>query len=322
MTVVRTEKLTKEYKHDFIEFEYGRMKINFVPKKTCALINLDLEVQKGEIFGLLGPNGAGKTTAIKILMSLIYPTKGRAWILDQPLDNIEVKTKLGYLPENPYFYDYLKGWEFLDFYGQLYGLNRVDRMKRSKELLKLVGIEYAANLPLKGYSKGMLQRIGLAQALLNNPTIVILDEPLGGLDPFGRKELRDLILSLNKDKGVTIFFSSHILSDVETVCDRVAILYKGRLKASGRLGELLSAKTNEWELTIEGLEESKIDDIKPNIKKVISHEKELFIVLDKQELLPIILERINRENAKLVSLVPRKETLEEYFIRMLGGNQE
>jgi ABC-2 type transport system ATP-binding protein len=321
MTVVRTEKLTKEYKHDFIEFEYGRMKVNFVPKKTRALIDLDLEVQQGEIFGLLGPNGAGKTTSIKILMSLIYPTKGKAWILDKPLDNISVKTKLGYLPENPYFYDYLKGWEFLDFYGQLYGLNKSERLKKAKELLKLVGIDYAANLPLKGYSKGMLQRIGLAQTLLNNPTVVILDEPLGGLDPFGRKEMRDIILSL-KEKGVTVFFSSHILSDVETICDRVAILYKGRLKALGKLGELLSAKINEWEITAEGLEESKISDLKPHIKNLIIQGKEIFIVLDKPDILPTVLDRINRENARLVSLVPRKETLEEYFIRSLGGNQE
>jgi len=321
MTVVRTEKLTKEYKHDFIEFEYGRMKVNFVPKKTCALIDLDLEVQQGEIFGLLGPNGAGKTTSIKILMSLIYPTKGKAWILDKPLDNISVKTKLGYLPENPYFYDYLKGWEFLDFYGQLYGLNKSERLKKAKELLKLVGIEYAANLPLKGYSKGMLQRIGLAQTLLNNPTVVILDEPLGGLDPFGRKEMRDIILSL-KEKGVTIFFSSHILSDVEMICDRVAILYKGRLKALGKLGELLSAKINEWEITTEGLEESKVSDLKPHIKKLITQGKEIFIVLDNPDILPTVLDRINRENARLISLVPRKETLEEYFIRTLGGNQE
>jgi len=321
MPVVRTEKLTKEYKHDFIEFEYGRMKVNFVPKKTCALIDLDLEVQQGEIFGLLGPNGAGKTTSIKILMSLIYPTKGKAWILDKPLDDVSMKTKLGYLPENPYFYDYLKGWEFLDFYGQLYGLNKSERLKRTKELLKIVGIEYAANLPLKGYSKGMLQRIGLAQTLLNNPTVVILDEPLGGLDPFGRKEMRDIILSL-KEKGVTVFFSSHILSDVETICDRVAILYKGRLKALGKLGELLSAKINEWEITAEGLEESKISDLKPHIKKLITQGKEIFIVLDKPDILPTVLDRINRENARLISLVPRKETLEEYFIRTLGGNQE
>jgi len=321
MPVVRTEKLTKEYKHDFIEFEYGRMKVNFVPKKTCALIDLDLEVQQGEIFGLLGPNGAGKTTSIKILMSLIYPTKGKAWILDKSLDDVNMKAKLGYLPENPYFYDYLKGWEFLDFYGQLYGLNKSERLKRAKELLKIVGIEYAANLPLKGYSKGMLQRIGLAQTLLNNPTVVILDEPLGGLDPFGRKEMRDIILSL-KEKGVTVFFSSHILSDVETICDRVAILYKGRLKALGKLGELLSAKINEWEITAEGLEESKISDLKPHIKKLITQGKEIFIVLDKPDILPTVLDRINRENARLISLVPRKETLEEYFIRTLGGNQE
>ncbi len=320
MTVVKTEKLSKEYKHDFIEFEFGRMKLNFVPKKTQALIDLDLEVQQGEIFGLLGPNGAGKTTAIKILMGLIYPTKGRAWILDKSLDNIDMKMKMGYLPENPYFYDYLKGWEFLDFYGQLYGLGRVERRKKITELLKLVNIEYAANRPLKGYSKGMLQRIGLAQSLLNDPTVVILDEPLTGLDPFGRKELRDIILSL-KEKGVTVFFSSHILTDVETICDRVGILYKGKLKAIGKLGELLSAKTNEWEITVQGLSESKLDDLKSNIKKVIIHDEELFIVVDNQEMLSTVLNRINQENAKIVSLVPRKETLEEYFIRTLGGNQ-
>ena len=203
MAIVETTHLTKVYVQDVIGVEYGRIKIRLKGRRVAALQDLNLTVNEGEIFGLLGPNGAGKTTVIKIFMGLIFPTEGNARIMGKPLGDRRVKAQIGFLPENPYFYDYLKGWEFLDYYGQLYGMDRRSRRPKIDEILELVGLTQAANLPLKGYSKGMLQRIGLGQALLNDPRIVFLDEPQSGLDPFGRKEMRDIILKLKeKEKDV------------------------------------------------------------------------------------------------------------------------
>ena len=185
--VIEIRGLSKIYVQDFIDFEHGRLKIRWKNRRIAALEDLSLDVEQGEIFGLLGPNGAGKTTTIKILMGIHYATRGTAKIMGMPLGFKPVKAKIGFLPENPYFYDYLSGWEFLDYYGQLYGMSRARRRKRIDELMEVVGIKHAASIPLKGYSKGMLQRIGLAQALLNDPEIVFLDEPQSGLDPMGRK---------------------------------------------------------------------------------------------------------------------------------------
>ena len=239
MIVIETKKLTKIYTHDFIDVEHGRLRFNWF-RRTVALNELDLQVHEGEIFGLLGPNGAGKSTTIKILMQILFPSSGSARIMERPLGDMGVKTQIGFLPENPAFYDYLKGHEFLDYYGVLYGMSKAQRRKRIPELFELVKLpDHAPNLPLKGYSKGMLQRIGLAQALLNDPRLVVLDEPQSGLDPLGRKEIRDIILTL-KERGKTVFFSSHILSDAELICDRVAILNRGKLTAQGELGNLLS----------------------------------------------------------------------------------
>ncbi|MCJ7752611.1 MAG: ABC transporter ATP-binding protein, partial [Armatimonadetes bacterium] len=217
-------------------------------RRVTILRGVDLVVDHGDVFGLIGPNGAGKTTTVKVLLGLMAPTSGSVAL---GLDGLGA---VGYLPENPYFYDYLKGWEFLDFYGQLYNMPKSARRKRIEELLDLVGLSHAANLPLKGYSKGMNQRIGLAQALLNDPRLVILDEPQSGLDPLGRKEVRDIILRL-KEEGRTVLFSSHILSDAEMVCDRVGILFKGKLIDIGSMKELLSSHEVQYELTVEGLGE-------------------------------------------------------------------
>lgn len=314
MIVIETKRLTKIYTHDFIDIEHGRLRFNFM-RKTVALENLDLEVREGEIFGLLGPNGAGKSTAIKILMGILFPSSGSAKLMGKPLGDKSVKAKIGFLPENAYFYDYLKGQEFLDYYGQLYGLSKSVRRRRIDELFELVGLPaHAPNLPLKGYSKGMLQRIGVAQALLNNPEIVVLDEPQSGLDPIGRKEIRDIILSL-RDKGKTVFFSSHILSDAELICDRVAILNHGRLATMGELSTLLSATIKDWEVIVSGLNAETVANLRPHATKYLERERDVLFVFDKEEPVREVMRRAVEQGANLVSLSPRRETLEEYFIR-------
>ncbi len=314
MIVIETKRLTKVYTHDFIDVEHGRLRFNLF-RRTVALENLDLEVREGEIFGLLGPNGAGKSTTIKILMGILFPTGGSARIMGRPLGDKTVKSQIGFLPENPFFYDYLKGEEFLDYYGQLYGMSKAARRKRIDELFELVGLpDHAPNLPLKGYSKGMLQRIGLAQAIINDPQVVVLDEPQSGLDPLGRKEIRDIILSL-KEKGKTVFFSSHILSDAELICDRVAILNRGRLTAMGELSDLLSAKVKDWEAVVSGLSHETVEALRPLATKVIDRERDVLFLFPGEEPVKELLRRIVSGNAQLVSLTPRRETLEEYFIR-------
>jgi ABC-2 type transport system ATP-binding protein len=314
MKIIETVNLSKVYTHDFIDVEHGRLKFNFF-RRTVALERLNLEVREGEIFGLLGPNGAGKSTTIKILMGLIFPTGGSARIMERPLGDKTVKAQIGFLPENPFFYDYLKGEEFLDYYGQLYGMPKALRRKRIPELFELVGLpDHAPNLPLKGYSKGMLQRIGLAQALLNDPKLVVLDEPQSGLDPLGRKEIRDIILRL-KDTGKTVFFSSHILSDAELICDRVAIVNRGRLVAMGELSHLLSPKIKEYEVVVSGLSRETLNQLEQHARKFIDRERDVLMIFDKEDDVKEVLRRVVAENATLVSLTPRKETLEEYFIR-------
>jgi len=226
MKVIEAEQLTKTY----------TLGLGQSPLK--ALEGLDLAVQEGEVFGFVGPNGAGKTTTIKILMGLIHSTSGTAKLLGQSLDNIETKSKIGFLPESSHFYEYLTASEILAFYGKLFGLSNNLIKERTLALLKQVGLESSAHLQLRKFSKGMLQRIGIAQALINDPELIILDEPMSGLDPIGRREMRALILSL-KAQGKTIFFSSHITHDVEMICDRVGILVGGRLLRVGRLSEIL-----------------------------------------------------------------------------------
>ncbi|MBX7245424.1 MAG: ABC transporter ATP-binding protein [Candidatus Sumerlaeaceae bacterium] len=314
MIVIQTEKLSKIYSHDFIDVEYGRIKFNWF-RRTVALENLDLEVKEGEIFGLLGPNGAGKSTTIKILMGILFASSGSAKIMGRPLGDKSVKQQIGFLPENPFFYDYLKGEEFLDYYGQLYGLPKSVRRKRIPELFETVGLPaHAPNLPLKGYSKGMLQRIGVAQAIISDPKIVVLDEPQSGLDPLGRKEIRDIILSL-KESGKTVFFSSHILSDAELICDRVAIVNRGRLTAMGELGHLLSPKVKEYEVIASGLSKETVENVRRNAVKFIERENDVLVILPEESQARELLAKIVQEKATLVSLTPRKETLEEYFIR-------
>lgn len=314
MIVIETQKLTKVYTHDFIDVENGRLKFNLM-RKTVALENLDLQVRDGEIYGLLGPNGAGKSTTIKILMGILFPSSGRAKILGKDLGNKSVKEKIGFLPENPFFYDYLKGAEFLDYYGQLYGMPKAARRKRIDELFELVGLPaHAPNLPLKGYSKGMLQRIGLAQSLLNDPKVVVLDEPQSGLDPMGRKEIRDIILSL-RDQGRTVFFSSHILSDAELICDRVAIVNHGRLVAEGDMAKLLGTKVKEYEVVLRKAPAELVNRMREKARKVLDKEEGTLVILDSEADADALIREGMAGGAQLVSLTPRRETLEEYFIR-------
>ncbi|HZS45814.1 MAG TPA: ABC transporter ATP-binding protein, partial [Blastocatellia bacterium] len=221
--VIEIENLTKDYLIGF-----------WKKRPQRSLDDLSLDVQEGEIFGFLGPNGAGKTTTLKLLMRLIFPTSGTARILGRSIDDTEMRRDIGYLPEHPYFYDYLTARELLDYYGQLFDMSPSDRKARTIELLKMVGMEEFADRQLRKFSKGMVQRIGIAQALINRPKVAFLDEPMSGLDPLGRRQVRDIIAGL-RDHGVTVFFSTHILSDVEVLCDRVAILNRGKRIGYGRL---------------------------------------------------------------------------------------
>lgn len=247
-------------------------------------------------------------------MTLHRQSSGSAKIMGRELGNKEVKREVGFLPENPFFYDYLKGREFLDFYGRLYGMGAGERRRKIPALLERVGLEQrAGDVPLRGYSKGMLQRIGIAQAIMNDPKLVILDEPQSGLDPIGRKEVRDIILDLKKE-GRTVMFSSHILADAELVCDRVAILFKGELVALGAMNELLSAKVKEIEVAVTGLTPSRAQDFKAKSKRFLEQGTEKLFVVEKQDLADAIVSEAIQAGGRVVSVTPRKETLEEYFI--------
>jgi ABC-2 type transport system ATP-binding protein len=219
------------------------------PRPYRALDRLTLSVEPGEVFGFLGPNGAGKTTTLKLLMQLVFPTSGQAFILGRPVGDLAVRRRIGYLPENPYFYDNLSAEELLHYFARLFGMSSADRTARVNQLLDRVGLGAERRMQLRKYSKGMVQRVGIAQALINDPEIVFLDEPMSGLDPLGRRDIRSLILDL-RDKGTTVFFSSHILSDAETLCSRVAIVAGGRLATSGRLQEMRGYELRGWEVVM------------------------------------------------------------------------
>lgn len=321
MAVIEIRGLSKVYIQDFIGTEHGRLKIRLRDRKRVALDNLDLDVEEGEIFGLLGPNGAGKTTTIKILMGLHYATAGTAKIMGRPLGDNSVKAKIGFLPENPFFYDYLTGSEFLKFYGQLYGMDGPLLKRRIPELLETVGLAGAASVPLRGYSKGMLQRVGLAQSLLNDPKLVILDEPQSGLDPFGRKEVRDLILRL-KEEGKTVMFSSHILGDAEMICDRVAILHLGKRIALGPLTDLLSRHVAEYEVAMSGATEDLMEDVRRRAERVVEGKGESLAVFKNEGDATAVAARLTNGEGVLISYTPRRESLEDYFIREIQSKRD
>jgi ABC-2 type transport system ATP-binding protein len=286
-----------------------------------ALDHLDLEIEEGEIFGFLGHNGAGKTTTIKLLMGLVYPTSGEAWILDRSIRDVAVKQYIGFLPESPFFYEYLTAEEFLVFYGQLFGIGGLKLAKKIDELLELVSMTDARHRPLRKFSKGMLQRIGIAQALINDPRLVILDEPMSGLDPIGRRDVRDIILRL-KHEGKTIFFSSHILPDVEMICDRIGILVKGRLKAVGTVQELAGASSvNSIELVVEDVSEAVFAGMPDLAATVMRRGNQVLIKLDDEERVNSLLDLILKQKGRVVSLTPHKRSLEDLFLTESGMNR-
>jgi ABC-2 type transport system ATP-binding protein len=307
--VVQTEQLSKIFR------------VGFWGKRVTAVDCLSLEVRRGEVFGFLGPNGAGKTTTLKILMGLIYPTSGNAWLFGRDMSDRQTKARLGFLPESPYFYDYLTSREFLRFYGHLFGLWGAALGKRVDELLELVGMTHAKDLQLRKFSKGMLQRVGIAQALINDPELVVLDEPMSGLDPIGRKEVRDLILRL-KESGKTVLFSSHILHDAEVLCDRVAMILKGRIVACGRVTDLLDqGARHPVELVVDRLSPEGVDHLRPLTDKVVRQGERMLVVLKSQQQVEGALEIIRTAKACLVSLTPQKGSLEDLFIREVEGHR-
>jgi len=279
--VISTENLTKVYK------------VLWSRRKVTALSNLNISVKKGEIFGLLGPNGSGKTTTVKLLLGLVYPTAGSVHILGKPSTDVEMKNNIGFLPEETYLYKFLNADETLDFYGKLFSIPRKERKRRIEYLIDLVGIASARKRPLKQYSKGMLRRVGLAQALINDPELVILDEPTSGLDPLGTRDIKDLILDM-KNEGKTVFMCSHLLADVQDICDRVAILNKGELQVLGSVTELIS-KTDILDISVKGVS----DETLMKIKGII-----------------------NDSNGEVVSVSNPTTTLEELFINVVKDKDE
>ncbi len=285
----------------------------FLRRRTDAVRGISLKVEAGEIFGFLGPNGAGKTTTIKMLMGLIFPTKGTATVLGQPAGDRRAKMRVGYLPENPYFYDYLSVGELLDMVGRLYGLDGTERARRSKRLISRVGLDHAGSRPLRAYSKGMMQRAGLAQALMGDPDLVVLDEPMSGLDPLGRKEVRDLILSL-KAEGKTVFFCTHILADATRLCDRVGIVVKGRLRDVGPLGRLLDPRVESVDVVWE-------HDDEDARKKLGAHEGEHLatsegnvLTVPSREAADHFLAAVIGAGGRIRQVVPHRQGLEDLFV--------
>lgn len=305
-TVIKTVNLSKRYS-------------GLWSKTTVdAVKNLSLEVNKGEIFGFLGPNGAGKTTTIKILLGIIYPTQGEAYVLGTPAGDPKTHYKLSYLPENPYFYDYMTGEEILSFYAQLFGIGEPERSKRIKELLGRVGLSRAASQPIRTYSKGMQQRIGLAQCLLNDPELLILDEPTAGLDPIAHIDIRDMILDL-RDKGKTLFVCSHQLSDVEAVCDRVAILKNGEMARLGKLDELLAGGTVE--MIAERVENGILDQLKSLGGQAHLHEGKLFVQQPDDDSIGAVIDLVRKNGGRIISILPQRRTLEDLFVETIQGGK-
>src|SRR6267142_302855 len=292
MAILEIDNLTKDYEVGFVR-----------KRKVRALDSLSLTVNQGEIFGFLGANGAGKTTTLKLLMSLIFPTAGNARILGHDIADIAMHQRIGYLPENPYFYDYLTAREFLNYCGELFGQDHATRQRRTEELLTRVNLEKKSwDRQLRKFSKGMLQRVGLAQAIVNNPEIVFLDEPMSGLDPVGRREVRDLIAAL-RDEGKSVFMCSHILSDIEVLCDSVAILKSGRLAHAGSLDELRARETSVIEIIATGADQTLPQHLGINAT-VNATASGLRIEISDEKDVDKVIAALRKANGKLVSVQP------------------
>ncbi len=296
-----------------IEDLHKTFSLGFIPKKTKILKGISLSVNQGEIFGYLGPNGAGKTTTIKCILGLIFPDKGKIELFGHSYLSLQAKAQTGFLPENPYFYDHLTASEFLYFYSQLFLIKKKEREEKIKHLLQIVGLEPSADLQLRKFSRGMLQRIGMAQSLLNDPSLVLLDEPLGGLDPIGRKEIRDIIVKL-KEEGKTVFLSSHILQDIEMICDRVAIIVNGEIVNQGTLKDLISEKILFTEIDLSGVEEKELKNLGESVTKKAGR---ILLRVSKEENVEKVLELVQSKKGKVHSLIPRTETLEDLFVGMV-----
>lgn len=283
-------------------------------KASTVLTDVSLRVRQGEIFGFLGHNGAGKTTTMKILLGLLRATSGKVELLGAPAGEVDAHARIGYLPESPYFYDYLTAEEFLTFYGKLAKLSAGAIRSRVPELLKRVGLDEARHRQLRKFSKGMLQRIGLAQAMVHDPELIILDEPMSGLDPMGRKEVRDLILSL-RDQGKTVFFSTHILSDVEMICDSVGILARGRMLSQGRVEDLVGEQgAHSIEVVCDGVVGDEVPIVKQCALRILQKGSRCLIMLPGQEVLEEVLSAVRNAKGRLVSVVPNRGSLEEVFV--------
>jgi ABC-2 type transport system ATP-binding protein len=306
MPALATYDLTKEYAVGF-----------WRKRPYVALDRLTLAVEPGEVFGFLGPNGAGKTTTLKLLMRLVFPTSGRAEILGKPVGDLGVRRRIGYLPEHPYFYDYLTAEELLSYFAGLFGYSGAERQRRVASLLDEVGIGAERRMQLRKFSKGMLQRVGIAQALVNDPELVIFDEPMSGLDPLGRREVRSLILRL-RDRGCTVFFSSHVLSDAEALCSRVAILAKGRLVTAGRLTDMLAFQVRGWEVVAANMSEPLVHALKPRATRIVELGGGRFTIE-----LPLdpppdrVMSELSGGGASVISLNPIRETLEDFFVQQV-----
>src|SRR5271157_3276169 len=301
---IEIEHLSKEYPYGFLNL-----------KKKTSLEDLSMRVDAGEVFGFLGPNGAGKSTTIKLLMRLIFPDRGTARILGKSIEDVSVHQETGYLPEQPYFYDYLTAAELLDYFARFHGLTATDRQTRVQNMLKKVGLETAKKIQLRKYSKGMLQRVGLAQAILHDPQVVILDEPMSGLDPLGRREVRDIILELKKE-GRTVLFSTHILSDAEMLCDRVGVIVGGKLRGVGTPGEMVGIKTQGMEILFEVAEGKNL----PLLAKATRTGECYRLQMPEEELYGAI-EQLRAAGARIFSVTQIKPTLEEFFMNLVAADR-
>jgi len=302
---IEIEGLSKEYPYGFLSL-----------KKKTSLENLTMQVESGEIFGFLGPNGAGKSTTIKLLMRLIFPTSGTARILGRSINDVPMHQKIGYLPEQPYFYDYLTATELLDYFARFHNLTATDRSERVQRMLQKVGLETAKKIQLRKYSKGMLQRVGLAQAILHDPEVVVLDEPMSGLDPLGRREVRDIILEL-KAQGRTVLFSTHILSDAEMLCDRVGVIVGGKLRGVGTPGEMVGIQSQGMEIAFELTEVAKRFSL---LEKATKTGAVYRVQLPEAELYAGV-DELKAAGARIISVSQIKATLEDFFMNLVDADR-
>jgi ABC-2 type transport system ATP-binding protein len=303
---IEIENLTKDYPFGFLHL-----------KKKTSLEGLTMTVGDGEVFGFLGPNGAGKTTTIKLLVGLIFPTSGTARILGKSINDTSMHRDIGYLPEQPYFYDYLTASELLDYFARFHELTVTERRERVQRMLRKVGLETAGKIQLRKYSKGMLQRVGLAQAILHDPKVVILDEPMSGLDPVGRREVRDIILELKRD-GKTVLFSTHILSDAEMLCDRVGVIVGGKLRGVGAPDEMVDMKSRGMEILFEYAGGD------ANLRALLSKATQTgtrYRLQVAEEEVYATLEQLRGARAKILSMTQVKATLEEYFMHLVEADR-